>query len=89
MKKVYSKIYPKKLLHVFVKPSDLKNNITELTSHNSFLQCLGLKLLKGKKFNAHKHKKIKDPLKITKKNLNPKNKNTQNLNYTLQNHKYY
>jgi hypothetical protein len=61
MKKVYSKIYPKKLLHVFVKPSDFKNNITELTGHSSFLQCLGLKLFKGKKFNAHKHKKIKRP----------------------------
>lgn len=58
MKKIFSKIYPNRLLHILVKPLDLKKNINEITDHSKLLQCIGLKLQKGKKFDSHKHKKI-------------------------------
>ena len=58
MKKIFSKIYPNRLLHILVKPHDLKKNINEITDHSKLLQCIGLKLQKGKKFESHKHKKI-------------------------------
>jgi hypothetical protein len=58
MKKIYSKVYPKKLLHIIVKPSDFKKKITEITDKDKFLQCIGLKANKGSKIEPHGHKKI-------------------------------
>lgn len=55
MKNIYSKIYPKKLLHSIIKPSDLAKKITEITHKNQSLQCIAIKISKGEKIQRHKH----------------------------------
>jgi hypothetical protein len=62
MKNIYSKIYPKKLLHLIIRPSDLKKKVTEITKKDKSLQCIAIKMHKGEKILTHKH--IKKNYKI-------------------------
>jgi hypothetical protein len=55
MKNIYSKIYPKKLLHLIIRPSDFTKKITEITKKNQSLQCIAIKMGKGEKIQSHKH----------------------------------
>ena len=59
MKKIFSKIYPKKLLHLIVKPSDFHKKITEITDKDISLQCIAIKMRKGDKISPHRHLKKK------------------------------
>ena len=62
MKKIYSKVNPKKLLHIINKLEDIgslqtkdglaRNNVAP---DDQFLQLATLKMNKGKTFKAHKH----------------------------------
>lgn len=55
MKKIYSKVKKNKLLHLVVSPKDFKKKIQEFVPSNNFIQCLGLKFNKNKKFDPHRH----------------------------------
>lgn len=55
MKRIYSKIYPDKLLH-FVVRADFKEGRQDLISSENFLQCSTLKLNAGTTFKPHRHK---------------------------------
>lgn len=54
MEKIYSKIEPKKLLHIINRLSDI-NNRTDVVPENNFIQCATLKMENGKTFKPHKH----------------------------------
>lgn len=54
MEKIYSKVEPKKLLHVINRLEDI-NNRTEIVPEDNFIQCATLKMEKGKTFKPHKH----------------------------------
>lgn len=55
MEKIYSKIQPKKLLHIVIRKKDIKPGRIDIISKENFLQCSMLNLEKGKTFNPHKH----------------------------------
>lgn len=55
MIKVYSKIDPKKLLHIVVQKEDLTPGRVEVVPENHFIQCALLNMEKGKTFKPHKH----------------------------------
>lgn len=54
MEKIYSKVEPKKLLHVINRLEEI-NNRTEVVPEDNFIQCATLKMEKGKTFKPHKH----------------------------------
>ena len=54
MKKIYSKLNKKKLLHVVFTPTK-KNQRVNISPENEFMQVSYLNLNKDKKFNPHKH----------------------------------
>jgi hypothetical protein len=55
MKKIYSKVDNKKLLHIIVRGSEIKNGREDLISEENFIQCSSLNLNKGTTFKPHKH----------------------------------
>lgn len=55
MIEVYSN-HNNKLLHLVYSASDFSDGMTELVDPCHFIQCMFLKMPKGKKFNAHQHK---------------------------------
>tara|TARA_R110000744_G_scaffold221502_1_gene340510 strand:- start:4606 stop:5016 length:411 start_codon:yes stop_codon:yes gene_type:complete len=55
MKKIYSKINPKKLLHIIVRKTDMEEGRIDVVSGEHFLQCALLNMGKGKTFKPHKH----------------------------------
>lgn len=58
MIKIYSKIDPKKLLHIVVTTKDLYETGKErinIVPDNEFIQCAFLHMKKGRTFQAHKH----------------------------------
>ena len=55
MQLIYSKIEPKKLLHIIVRKEDLKPGRTEVVSEEHFIQCALLNMEKDKTFKPHKH----------------------------------
>lgn len=55
MIKVYSKVDPKKLLHIVVQKEDLTPGRVEVVPENHFIQCALLNMEKGKTFKPHKH----------------------------------
>ena len=55
MQLIYSKIEPKKLLHIIVRKEDLKPGRTEVVSEEHFIQCALLNMEKNKTFKPHKH----------------------------------
>jgi cupin fold WbuC family metalloprotein len=55
MEKIYSKIEPKKLLHIIVRKEDLKRGRIDLIPNEHFIQCAILNMEKGKTFKPHKH----------------------------------
>ena len=50
MIKVYSKVDPKKLLHIVVQKEDLTPGRVEVVPENHFIQCALLNMEKGKTF---------------------------------------
>ena len=54
MIEVYSKSN-NKLLHLIYSASEFSDGMTELVDPSNFIQCMFLKLPKGKIFNAHRH----------------------------------
>jgi hypothetical protein len=55
MEKIYSKIYPEKLLHIIVKKSDILKGRNEIVPVDNYIQCGMLNMDKGKTFPPHKH----------------------------------
>jgi cupin fold WbuC family metalloprotein len=55
MEKIYSKVDPKKLLHVIVRKEDITPGRIEVVPENHFIQCALLNMEKGKTFRPHKH----------------------------------
>jgi len=55
MKKIYSKIDSKKLLHVIVRKEDLAPGRADVVPEENFIQCALLNMEKGKSFRPHKH----------------------------------
>jgi hypothetical protein len=55
MIKYYSKIDPKKLLHIVVRKEDLKPGRKDIIPEEHFIQCSHLNMEKGKTFRPHKH----------------------------------
>ena len=63
MNKIYSKINPKKLLHLTSTINNLSHGRIDIAPEDEFLQLALLKMPKGKTFKPHKHiiyKKITD-----------------------------
>jgi len=54
VKKIYSKIKKKKLLHIIFSPTK-KNQRINISPENEFMQLCYLKVNKENKFKAHKH----------------------------------
>lgn len=54
MEKIYSKVEPKKILHIINKLSEIEGR-TEVVPEDNFIQCATLKMEKGKTFPPHKH----------------------------------
>jgi len=54
MEKIYSKINPKKLLHIINRLSDITGR-ADIVPEDNFIQCATLKMPKDKTFPAHKH----------------------------------
>ena len=54
MEKIFSKVEPKKLLHIIHRLSDVKDRL-DIVPASNFIQCASLKLSKHKTFPAHKH----------------------------------
>lgn len=54
MEKIYSKVDPKKLLHIINRLDEI-NGRTEVIPENNFIQCATLKMEKNKTFPPHKH----------------------------------
>ena len=54
MKKIYSKIEPKTLLHLVNRLEDIEGR-TDIAPTEEFLQLATLKMHKGQTFKAHKH----------------------------------
>lgn len=54
MKKIYSKINKKKLLHIIFRPTK-KNQRINISPENAFMQVCYLNLNTDKKFSPHKH----------------------------------
>jgi len=54
MQQIYSKIEPKKLLHIIYNLNDVEDRI-DLIPENNFLQCSVVRKQSGKKFKSHKH----------------------------------
>tara|TARA_R100001594_G_scaffold115335_3_gene150227 strand:- start:769 stop:1179 length:411 start_codon:yes stop_codon:yes gene_type:complete len=54
MEKIYSKIEPKKLLHVINRLDDIKGR-HDIIPEEHFIQCATLKMPKDKTFPPHKH----------------------------------
>ena len=54
MKKIYSKVYPDKLLHIINNLSDISNR-SDIIPDDNFLQLATLKMSSGKTFRPHKH----------------------------------
>lgn len=55
MIKYYSKVNPKKLLHIVVRKEDLTPGRVEVVPEDHFIQCALLNMEKGKTFRPHKH----------------------------------
>lgn len=55
MKKIYSKVNPKKLLHIIVRKDDITPGRIEVVSQEHFIQCALLNMKSGKTFPPHKH----------------------------------
>ena len=55
MIKIYSKVKPKKLLHIVVRKDDLKPGRTEVVSEKHFIQCALLNMEENKTFRPHRH----------------------------------
>lgn len=55
MEKIYSKINPKKLLHIIVRTSDQKPGRQDIVPESNFIQCSLLHMESGKTFRPHKH----------------------------------
>lgn len=55
MQKIYSKIDPKKLLHIIVRSSDFTEPRQDIVPEEHFIQCSILKMQNGKTFRPHKH----------------------------------
>lgn len=55
MKKIYSKIDPKKLLHVIFTKDDFCDERIDIINPNQFIQCAAMKFHSGKTFRPHKH----------------------------------
>jgi len=55
MKKLYSRLDKKVLLHMIYRLDDLKKGRIDIAPENEFLQVAALKLEKGKTFKPHKH----------------------------------
>lgn len=55
MEKIYSKVEPKKLLHLINRLDDIDNERSNVVEDKEFLQCATMKLPKGKTFKPHKH----------------------------------
>lgn len=55
MIKYYSKVNPKKLLHIVVRKEDLIPGRVEVVPEDHFIQCALLNMEKGKTFRPHKH----------------------------------
>ena len=53
--KIYSKLYPKKLLHFINRFKEIKDERHNLISDDNFIQCAAMSLPKGKTFKPHKH----------------------------------
>lgn len=54
MEKIYSKLDPKKLLHIINRLDEI-NGRTEIVPENNFIQCSTLKMEKNKTFPPHRH----------------------------------
>jgi cupin fold WbuC family metalloprotein len=55
MEKIYSKIEPKKLLHIIVRKEDIAHGRKDIVSEEHFIQCSILNMEKNKTFKPHKH----------------------------------
>jgi len=55
MKKIFSKINPKILLHLTTNVDEIKSERKDIAPDNEFLQLAILKMNKGKTFQPHKH----------------------------------
>jgi hypothetical protein len=55
MLKIYSKINPKKLLHVIFKREDVSPVRIDISPEKEYIQVACFSLPKGKTFRAHKH----------------------------------
>lgn len=55
MEKIFSKVNPKKLLHVVTRKSKVMDGRQNIISENNFIQCSFLKLGEGATFKPHKH----------------------------------
>ena len=54
MEKIYSKVEPKKLLHIINRFSDIIGR-NDVVPEDNFIQCATLKMENGKTFPPHKH----------------------------------
>jgi hypothetical protein len=55
MEKIYSNIYPSKLLHIIVRKEDIAPGRTDIITPENFLQCAMLNMEAGTTFRPHKH----------------------------------
>ena len=55
MEKIYSKIYPDKLLHIVSRKEDMTPGRQDIVPEEHFIQCSMLNLDEGKTFKPHKH----------------------------------
>lgn len=55
MKKIYSKVYPEKLLHIVVSKDDFKPGRLDVIDESQFIQCSMLQMEAEKTFRPHKH----------------------------------
>jgi hypothetical protein len=54
MEKIYSKVEPKKLLHIINRISEIQGR-TDVVDVDNFIQCATLRMENGKTFPPHKH----------------------------------
>lgn len=64
MEKIYSKVDPKRLLHIIVRQEDITPGRINLIEDHNFLHCALLNLDAGTTFKPHKHNWREKNLKI-------------------------
>jgi hypothetical protein len=65
MKKIYSKLEPKKLLHIIYRATEIEEKRCDISPDTEYLQVSAFELPKDKTFKAHKHIELHRSTDIT------------------------